>query len=205
MSTTSELLSIVDRLSGSIQFIEECLENDNIAALSSENEYNVWAGDREGAYELRDHLYEELDEFITQLYQKGENIVGFLTEIKAKVEECDARVKVYKEAIDGYNKTLRRHERTMEFLKNYCIMGIVKRFGHDDAKGRLLEINGRKCRIMKSESVNIDPDIDISKLPEEFIKVTYEPRKSDIKEAIKKGKEFGDGIYIKIKEFIRVF
>lgn len=51
----------------------------------------------------------------------------------------------------------------------------------------------------RSESVEFTDSFDINKLPDEYTKITKEPRKTEIKEALNNGAEI-DGCYIETKK-----
>lgn len=62
-----------------------------------------------------------------------------------------------------------------------------------------------KCSISyrKSESVEIDDDLDLAKLPENLVKVEIKPSKTAIKEAIKSGLDI-EGCHLVTKESIQI-
>lgn len=55
----------------------------------------------------------------------------------------------------------------------------------------------------RSESVEFIDDFDCSSLPEEFQNIKIEPKKTELKNAIKAGKTF-DGVYIEEKQNIQI-
>lgn len=103
-----------------------------------------------------------------------------ISNIACWIKNLDAEAKALKEEktnlANRQRITENKAESLREFLKNYLNGAKYK-----DSK---VSISYRK-----STSTEFDDDLDLNKLPEEYKKVTIEPSKSAIKEALQNGEE----------------
>ena len=104
---------------------------------------------------------------------KISNIACWIKDLKAEAEA----IKTEKQALD---KRQRVAENKAEQLKNY-LSGFLNGAKFKDAR---VSISYRT-----STSTQIDEGLDINSLPDEFKKVTVEPSKTAIKEALQNGQE----------------
>ena len=107
-------------------------------------------------------------------------------------------IKAENEAIKAEKQNLSRrqevNEHKMESLKKWLTFAL----NGDNFKDGRVSISYRK-----SESVQFDDTFKIENLPNEFRKVTVEPMKSEIKQAIKDGQTV-NGCYIKEENNIQI-
>ena len=116
---------------------------------------------------------------------KVENICLWIKNLKAEAEALKAEK-------DAFAKRQKSVENKMESLKKY-IEGYLA--------GSSFETSKVKVSWRKSESVDYD---DIYKIPEEFIKYKEpEVNKTELKKALKEGKEF-EGVYLVEKQNIQI-
>ena len=114
---------------------------------------------------------EKLDALTMERNTKVSNIACWIKDLKAEAEA----IKAEKQNLDKRQKVA---ENKAASLKDY-LAGFLNGEKYKDAR---VSISYRK-----STAVQIDEDMDIKRLPEEYLKVTVEPSKTAIKEALTNG------------------
>jgi len=111
------------------------------------------------------------------------NVARWCKDLKAESEALKAEYKNLKARAEACDNKL-------ESLKRW--IGIA--LNGEAFKDSTVSISYRR-----SESVEFTDSFDINKLPEEYTKITKEPRKTEIKEALNNGAEI-EGCYIETKK-----
>lgn len=114
---------------------------------------------------------EKLDALTMERNSKVSNIACWIKDLKAEAEA----IKAEKQNLDKRQKVA---ENKAASLREY-LAGFLNGEKYKDAR---VSISYRK-----STAVQIDEDMDIKRLPEEYLKVTVEPSKTAIKEALTNG------------------
>ena len=114
---------------------------------------------------------EKLDALTMERNSKVSNIACWIKDLKAEAEA----IKAEKQNLDKRQKVA---ENKAASLKEY-LAGFLNGEKYKDAR---VSISYRK-----STAVQIAEDMDIKRLPEEYLKVTVEPSKTAIKEALTNG------------------
>lgn len=114
---------------------------------------------------------EKLDALTMERNTKVSNIACWIKDLKAEAEA----IKAEKQNLDKRQKVA---ENKAASLKDY-LAGFLNGEKYKDAR---VSISYRK-----STAVQIAEDMDIKRLPEEYLKVTVEPSKTAIKEALTNG------------------
>jgi hypothetical protein len=156
--------------------IDECIEKLN-------SEIEIYASEHEG--EIPDNIDAELEQMQLNREQKIGSIARWIRSLNAEYDALSIEYKRLKARRDSIDK---RIESVKRFLSG--AVGIGNKF-----KDSVVSIYWKK-----SESINvIDPDL----LPIEFQKITIEPNKTAIKEALKSGEiQESENITIEEKESI---
>lgn len=136
---------------------------------------------------LEDWEVEELKRRLSSAAMtQGKEIVKFYVNKMAEIEAIKAemnRLKVLKSSkeasIDRIKERLSENMRALKLPKITSPLGNIT-----------LSLDGT------TKSVEVDDDIDFTKIPEEYIKTSLEIKKSDIKKALESGETF-DGVRIK--------
>lgn len=126
--------------------------------------------DAETGEVLDEELLAEFEQLQMDRDQKIENIACFIKNLKADA----AALKAEKNALDKRQKTA---ENKAESLSKY-LGGYLN--------GQTYKSPKAAVSWRKSEAIQVD---DIEQIPKEFLNVTVAPNKTDIKAAIKNGKE----------------
>lgn len=111
---------------------------------------------------------EMLDQLAMERDRKLENIACWVKNLKAEIsafKEEEKNLKNRREVLEH------KQERLSNYLQKYL-------------NGSKFETAKCKISYRKSEKVEVS---DLDSIPEEFLKVTVEPKKSDIKQALKNG------------------
>ena len=119
--------------------------------------------------------------------KKVSNVACWIKDLKAENEA----IKTEKQNLSRRQEV---NEHKMESLKNWLAFALN---GEKFKDGRV------SISYRKSESVQFDDTFRIENLPSEFRKVTVEPMKSEIKQAIKDGQSV-NGCYIKEENNIQI-
>lgn len=136
------------------------------------DEANTVAEENEGI--IPDELSDKIDALTTVRTDKIKNCIHAYKNILA---EADA-IKNEKDALTAREKFLRRKT---EWLEGYIRYNVLE--------GEVLSAPTYEIKWRKSTTIEI---IDIEKVPEEFLKITKEPIKKDIKQAIKDGEDVSE-------------
>jgi hypothetical protein len=209
--TTLEILQKLETTIAMVDYIERIMVSESAYAKEVESEspdlYEVFGDCAPDFKELplvKKQFEEDISNLGNYLLDKTESIVRIITDTKAKVAGLEAEKSEYQKVVNSYNSKIRAVERLDEYLRNTLLQSVLDKFGERDSKGRFIVIDGRKCREMFSEAVEVQEGVDLSMLPEDLVKVEYSPIKKMIKEALKMGKEF-DGIFIKKNKRIQIY
>ena len=117
-----------------------------------------------------------------------------VSNIACWIKDLDAEENALAGEIQNLTKRKRADANKKEQLKNY-LQGFLNGAKYKDSR----------CSVSyrKSKSVEIDDGLDVMAMPRELVKVTYEPSKSLIKEAIEAGREI-TGCRLVEKENIQI-
>ena len=132
-------------------------------------------------------LRNELDALSEQRNEKISNVACWIKQLSADAEA------IKKEKLN-LAKRQASCEKKVESLKQYLAYVL----NGDKFKDSRVSISYRT-----SKSVEFTPGYDYKKLPEEFQKITIEPRKTEIKNAIENGQTF-EGISIKENKSLQI-
>lgn len=124
-------------------------------------------------------LQRQLDSLAEARDEKISNIACWIKQLKADAEA------IKKEKLN-LEKRQKSCENKAESLKKY-LSSVLQGDKFKDAR---VSISYRS-----SKTVEFAPNFDYSKLPEEYQKITYEPKKTELKNAILNGEEF-EGVWI---------
>ena len=171
------------------------LDNE-IAKILDEVEDFVDAGDgnivnAETGEVITIDAYGELQERLDALAEKREEKIS---NIACWIKQLEADAEAIKKEKMNLAKRQKSCENKVESLKqylNYALQG-------EKFKDARVSISYRS-----SHSVEFKPDFDYSTLPTEYQKVTYEPKKTELKKAILNGEEF-DGIWIQDNKSLQI-
>lgn len=111
---------------------------------------------------------EMLDQLAMERDRKLENIACWIKNLKAEIsafKEEEKNLKTRREFLEN------KQERLSSYLQKYL-------------NGSKFETTKCKISYRKSEKVEVS---DLDSIPEKYLKVTVEPKKSDIKQALKNG------------------
>lgn len=151
-------------------------------------------------YEIDDAILSCIDMETGEIIDE-EKLTALTMERDAKISGVACWIKDLKaenEAIKAEKQNLAKrqevNENKMESLKRWLTMALA---GEKFKDGRV------SISYRKSESVQFDEGFDARTLPEEFQKVTIEPKKTEIKEYIKSGQTLA-GCFIEEKNSVQI-
>lgn len=144
-------------------------------------------------YELSEEQQEALEQYIAELgEQEADKIDKMAVYIKSQLELAEC---CRKEA-QRLSKKARAAENVAQRLKDHYL-AVMTANGLEKVKG-----NAYMLRIGKTEIVDIPDDWD--GIDDKYLKVTVEPRKADIKKALKAGEKVG-GCSLAPSYFLRIY
>jgi len=137
---------------------------------------------------VNDELFKRFEELQIEKTVKLDNMLKLIRNIDSDIE-AEKEEKAY------FDRKIKQNERRKESIKawlNYCL----KKEKYKSDYGSIYW--------MHTQSTVIPEDFDATTLPEEYQKVTVEPKTAEIKKAILEDGEVFEGIYIEEKDSIVV-